>query len=107
MSAPFVSQLRTNQPALELVKPGAGTLTLRVEASDVWDTVRAVVSPDTPVSELKQRAVALFFPNEDVSPFMLKLRGWEILDENASVRDAGLVDGSIVLLAYRRRRPVR
>jgi len=38
---------------------------------------------------------------------VLKLRGWEILDENASLAEAGVVDGSILLMTYRRRRPVR
>ena len=107
MSAPFVAQLRTNRPPLELVQPGAGALTLRVEASDIWDTVRVTVAPTTAVAELKQRVVQLFFRDEGTGAFVLKFRGWEMLDETASVKDAGLVDGSIVLLAYRRRRPVR
>jgi hypothetical protein len=39
--------------------------------------------------------------------FVMKLRGWEVLDESASLTDAGAIDGSIFLLTYRRRRPVR
>ena len=39
--------------------------------------------------------------------FVVKLRGWEILDEAASLADAGVIDGSILLLTYRRRRAVR
>ena len=39
--------------------------------------------------------------------FVVKLRGWEILDEAASLADAGVIDGSILLLTFRRRRPVR
>ena len=39
--------------------------------------------------------------------FVVKLRGWEILDEGASLADAGVIDGSILLLTFRRRRPVR
>ena len=36
-----------------------------------------------------------------------KLRGWEVLDEGASLADAGATDGSIFLLTHRRRRPVK
>jgi hypothetical protein len=80
---------------------------LRVEASDIWEAVRVIARPDTPISELKQRVVAQLFPNDHPIDFVLKFRGWEVLDENATVAQAGLLDGSILLLAYRRRRPVR
>jgi len=33
--------------------------------------------------------------------------GWEVLDEAASLADVGVIDGSILLLTFRRRRPVR
>ena len=48
-------------------------------------------------------------PEADAIPqdFVVKLRGWEVLDESASLADAGVVDGSILLLTYRRRRAVR
>jgi hypothetical protein len=39
--------------------------------------------------------------------FVFKLRGWEILDEVVSHADAGVIDGSILLLTHRRRRAVR
>jgi len=104
---PFVTQLRSDPRAIEIAKPGPTSLTLRVEASDVWATVRVTVQPDTIVAEVKERVVAHVFPNQPVEEFILKFRGWEVLDERASVTDAGLVDGSILLLAYRRRRPVR
>lgn len=107
VSLPFVTQLRSNPRSIELAKPGAGTITLRVEASDVWTTVRVTAQPDTVVAELKQRVVAQIFPDQHADEFVLKFRGWEVLDERGSVKEAGLVDGSILLLAYRRRRPVR
>lgn len=87
---------------------GPGTMTLRVEASDLWETVRVTALPNTPVSEVKQRVVKELFPSADHhDDFVLKLRGWEMLDARASLAEAGVVDGSILLLAYRRRRPVR
>jgi len=108
MSAPFVTQLRTSRPPIELVEPGAGTITVRVEAPDIWETVRVIARPETPVADLKRNVVADLFPNHKYPvDFVLKLRGWEVLDERSSLKDAGLTDGSILLLAYRRRRAVR
>lgn len=108
MSAPFVTQLRSSRPPIELVKAGPGSITLRVESSDLWETVRVVARPETIVSELKSRVVGQLYPGgELVGDFVLKFRGWEVLDEQATVTEAGLIDGSILLLAYRRRRPVR
>lgn len=108
MSAPFATQLRSRRPPVEIAEPGTGTITIRVEASDIWDTVRVVARPDTPLAEVKQKVVAVLFDGDRYPvDFVLKLRGWEMLDPNASLADAGVVDGSILLMAYRRRRPVR
>jgi len=38
---------------------------------------------------------------------ILKLNGFEILDENVSIADTGATNGSTFLVTYRRRRPVR
>jgi hypothetical protein len=51
--------------------------------------------------------VDALFPGEHVGDFVLKLHGWEMLEENEPLGDAGIGNGSIVLIAYRRRRPVR
>ena len=57
---------------------------------------------------LKMAALdALFRTGEQPDEFVLKFRGWEVLDEHASIADAGATDGSIFLLTYRRRRAVR
>jgi hypothetical protein len=54
------------------------------------------------------RALAALFPEAQMhEDFVLKLRGWEILDEAVSLADAGVIDGSILLLTHRRRRAVR
>jgi hypothetical protein len=37
---------------------------------------------------------------------MVKLNGWEILDENAPISSTDARNGSIFLIADRRRRPV-
>jgi hypothetical protein len=108
MSTAFVAQLRTGRPPIRLQNAGADAITLRVEASDIWETVRVVTPPDAPGRDNKQRVVSeLFSDRRPPGQFVLKLRGWEILDEQETLSQAGVVDGTILLLAYRRRRPVR
>jgi hypothetical protein len=108
MTAPFVAQLRARRDVLELAEPGAPAITVRVEMPEVWDTIRAVVSPDEPVISLKLRALDALFPAGELQEdFVLKLRGWEVLDEQASLAAVGAVNGSIFLLTHRYRRPVR
>ena len=43
----------------------------------------------------------------DANAFIMKLNGAAVRDEDTSVADAGARDGSIFLLTFRRRRPVR
>jgi hypothetical protein len=108
VSSAFVSQLRATRPPLVLAPAGPDTITLRVEIAELWDTVRVVADPASTVADVKQRVVTDFFPTHGfLDEFVLKLRGWEMLDEQETLSHAGVVDGSILLLAYRRRRPVR
>ena len=108
MSEPFVAQLRARGVALQVAAPGVPAITVRVEMPEVWDTVKAVVSLTQPVRDLKLRALEALYPvNEPPEEFVLKLRGFEVLDESATLADAGARDGSIFLLTHRRRRAVR
>lgn len=108
MSAPFVTTLRSRKEVIRLAPEGAGAITIRVEMPEVWDVVAISVEPTAPVLAVKQRALEALFPEAQLhTDFVVKLRGWEILDEGASLVDAGVIDGSILLLTYRRRRAVR
>ena len=104
---PFATQLRVGRDPIIITEPGPGVLTVRVQASDIWETVQVIASGDTPIAEVKRRVVERLFPNQSVDDFVLKLRGWEMLDERESLASAGVANGSILLLAVRRRRPVR
>jgi hypothetical protein len=108
MSAPFVTSLRSRKSTIHLAEAGVNAITIRVEMPEVWDVVAIVVSPNEPVVAVKIRALQALFPeavhHED---FVVKLRGWEVLDEATSLAGAGAIDGSILLLTHRRRRPVR
>ncbi len=108
MTSRFVSQLRTREEALQLAPAGTTGVTVRVESPETWDTIKAIVSLDEPVRTLKGRALEILFPlGAQSGDYVLKLRGWEVLDENVSIAAAGATDGSIFLLTQRRKRPVR
>jgi hypothetical protein len=108
MSAPFVTGLRSRAATIRLAPEGAATITIRVEMPEVWDVVRIVVAATEPVIAVKARALEALFPEAEMhQDFVVKLRGWEILDEAQSLQDAGVIDGSILLLTHRRRRAVR
>jgi hypothetical protein len=108
VTAPFVSQLRTRGDVIVMAPAGTPALTVRVEMPEVWDVVGVVVSPSEPALGLKTRALAALYPTgARPDEFVMKLRGFEVLDESASLASLGAVDGSIFLLTYRRRRAVR
>ena len=110
MSAPFVTGLRARRGTIRLAAAdvGAPSITIRVEMPEVWDVVRIVCEPTQHVLAVKVAALEALFPEAEMhEDFVLKLRGWEILDESAPLGEAGVVDGSILLLTHRRRRPVR
>jgi hypothetical protein len=108
MSAAFVNQLRTRGDVIQMAPPGAPSIIVRVEMPEVWDTVRVAVAPSEPVLGLKLRALAALYPTgEPPEEFIMKLRGFEVLNENESLASVGAVDGSILLLTHRRRRAVR
>jgi hypothetical protein len=107
-TTPFVATLRTRPEVFTLGEPGEPTITVRVQMPEVWDSVRIEVPPDEPVLAVKVRALEALFPEAQFpDEFVLKFRGFEVLDEHASVAETGAVDGSIYLLTHRRRRPVR
>jgi hypothetical protein len=109
MTEPFVAQLRTRGDTIELAAPGDASITLRVEMPEVWDVVRVNASPDERAITLKRRALEALMPGAELhdEEYVLKLNGWEVLDESASLAATGAVDGSIFLVTGRRRRPVR
>ena len=108
MTAPFVTQLRARQNTIRLAPEGAPAITIRVEMAEVWDVVRIETLPSERVLTVKLRAMEALDPSiEQHEDLVLKFRGWEILDESTTLADAGLTNGSILLLAFRNKRPVR
>jgi hypothetical protein len=109
MTEPFVAQLRTRGDVIELASPDGPAITVRIQMPEVWDVVRVHASPDEHVITVKRRALEALMPGAELhdEDYVLKLNGWEVLDESASLAATGAVDGSIFLVTHRRRRPVR
>lgn len=108
MTAPFVSTIRARPDTITLARPGEPTITIRIQMPEAWDVVRFAVAPTTAARELKLRALEELAPGARYpEDFVLKLSGWEVLDEGAPLSGVGVQDGSILLLTSRRKRPVR
>jgi hypothetical protein len=109
MSAPpLVTMLRARPQVLRLAPAGAPVLTIRAQLAEAWDTLRIEAGRDEMVAAVKARALDTFGVDSGLpDEYMVKLSGVEILDEDVSLQAAGVVDGSTLFIAYRRRRPVR
>lgn len=106
-AVPFVAQLRARPEAIRLGGPSGSVITVRVQVPEVWDTLRIDAPPDTPVLVLKEIALEQLMPGAESAEYVSKLRGFEVLDETASLSAAGVMNGSTLLVTSRRRRPVR
>lgn len=103
-----VAMLRSQREPLSLGGDTPGAFTVRVQMPEVFDTIAVRCAADASVLVLKQAALDHFeIRCHTADEFVLKLRGFEVLDEQESVAAAGAREGSTFLLAYRRRRPVR
>ena len=107
-AAPFVTRLRTNG---ELIRLGSGdepVIHIRVQVAELWDSIRIDAPPSESVISVKRAALDALYPDGiDPEEYVVRLHGFEILDESASLGAAGVRDGSILLLVKRRRQPVR
>lgn len=109
MTAPFVTKLRTgNDEPIRIGKADGEVLRLRAQVALVWDAIRIDTAPDATIREVKLAVLDRLVPDSfPADQYVVKLRGFEVLDENATVTDAGARDGSIFLILDRRRRPTR
>ncbi len=108
MTAPFTTALRAPRQPIVLGSPSGNTMHVRAQVLEAWDAVRIDANPSESIGNLKLRALEELYPNAaDPREFVVKLHGFEILDESVSLADAGATDGSIFLIADRRRRPVQ
>ena len=107
MTIPFVSTLRARRASVLLGPQDGETIDVRVEIPEIWDVVRIVASPSETVLAAKVAALAALDPRGDQRDYVMKLRGFEMLDEQQTLAEAGAKENSTFLLTHRRRRPVR
>src|SRR5690349_2327029 len=108
MTAPalFVNTLRTQGAALSLGSGSGPLLHLRAQVLEAWDAIRVDADPSASVKSLKRLALQTIYPHVNEDDYVVKLHGWEILDEDAPISSTGARNGSIFLISDRRRRPV-
>ena len=108
MTAPFVSELRNDGDVIVVGGGNGAVLHLRVQAAELWDTLRVDAPASSTMAAVKNAALTAFYPlGTDSAAFVVKLRGYEILDESQSLEACGVRDGSTILLTMRKRRAVR
>jgi hypothetical protein len=82
-------------------------LPVRIMVQEVWDQVALDLQPGASVAEVKRRALALTHAPGEPADFLVKFRGAEVLDEQKSLAETGVVANSSLIVMPRRRRPVR
>lgn len=82
-------------------------LRLRVTVQDAWDEVPLDLPATTSLVGLKRAALDATKVTRDPGEYVVKFRGFELLDESLSLADSGLVANGAVIVLPRRRRPVR
>ncbi|MFL5480730.1 MAG: hypothetical protein ACJ8AK_00930 [Gemmatimonadaceae bacterium] len=103
---PFVNNLRNQGPPLRLGSGSDVVLQLRAQVLEAWDAVRIDADSSASVKSLKHLALKTLYPNVNGNDYVVKLHGWEVLDEEAPISSTGARSGSIFLISDRRRRPV-
>jgi hypothetical protein len=108
MTAPalFVNNLRNQGPPLRLGAGKGPLVELRAQVLEAWDAIRIDADPSATVRSLKHLALQTLYPNVNENDYVVKLHGWEVLDEDAPISSTGARNGSIFLISDRRRRPV-
>jgi hypothetical protein len=107
-TVPFVAGLRSRPGIVRIGGDAGPRIVVRVEHPERWDVIAFDVPAGTPAIALKREAMArLGLKDQAPEDFIFKLRGFKVLDEEASLADGGARDGSTYILTYRCRRPVR
>ena len=109
MTAPttFVNSLRTRGEPFKLGGPSDRALRLRAQVLEAWDAIPIEPNPSPSVRSLKQLALRELYPDvQHDDEYVVKLNGFEILDEDAPISSTAARNGSTFLITDRRRRPV-
>jgi hypothetical protein len=83
-------------------------LSIRVQLAEAWDSIELDFPADESVGAVKLRALDALDPSAEApDAYAVSHRGVCILDEAESLANAGVVNNGTLLIARRRRRPVR
>jgi hypothetical protein len=103
----FVNSLRTRGAPFKLGSSSNQVLQLRVQVLEAWDAIRVDANPSASVRSLKDLALRELYPDVQHSDdYVVKLHGFEVLDEDAPISSTAARNGSTFLITDRRRRPV-
>jgi hypothetical protein len=106
-TTPFVSGIRAQGEPVRLGSGSGPVLHLRAQVLEAWDAIRIDADPSASVRSLKDVALRELYPDVRANDeYVVKLHGFEILDENAPISATAARNGSIFLITDRRRRPV-
>lgn len=83
----------------------SATLPVRVTVLDTWDEVPLDLPADTPVAEVKSRALRATRVTRAPGDYLVKYLGAELQDESASLAAAGVAPNGALIVLPRRRRP--
>jgi hypothetical protein len=104
---PFVNSLRAGGAPFTLGTATNQMLHLRAQVLEAWDAIRIDANPSASVKSLKQLALRQLYPDSHhEDDYVVKLHGFEILDEDAPISSTPARNGSTFLITDRRRRPV-
>ena len=103
----FVNSLRTRGEAFKLGAPSDTVIRLRAQVLEAWDAICIDVNPLASVRSLKELALRELYPDvRHDDEYVVKLNGFEVLDEDAPISSTAAMNGSTFLITDRRRRPV-
>jgi hypothetical protein len=103
----FVNSLRTRGQPFTLGAPTDKPVRLRAQVLEAWDAILIDANPSASVRSLKQLALRELYPDvQHDDEYVVKLNGFEILDEDVPISATAARNGSTFLITDRRRRPV-
>ncbi len=80
---------------------------LRVMVLDCWDQIELTVRAETPVADVKARALEAAKVVRPASDYLVKFRGAEIAEGDTTVGEAGIVPNAGLIVLPKRRNPAK
>ncbi len=75
-------------------------LNIRVVLPDLWREEKMEVAADTPVGQIKERALPLLLGSNDANPaeYYVEYFEKEVLDESQTLADLGVPESGVILI---------